>query len=221
VRPSVIMLSLVAICLGLAQRSAAQQVTETPLKTQEKGQANDASEADYAFLKIHHVRQQRKLCATASASMVLSHYGVDMDQVLIKQLARSVSKRPQFPGTYYVDLVNGLATKGIHWKRNPHPTTARGFTSGIKAIRESLFAGRPVIVDTNLAPNGHTIVVNGIDPRRKLISVVDPNQPAPGRRTYTYQQFEKIWRSKTIDVRGSILTFPPSESEEELESADG
>ncbi|QDU11049.1 C39 family peptidase [Gimesia aquarii] len=161
------------------------------------------------FLKIKHIRQKEKLCATASASMALSHYGVEMDQVLIKQLAASVSKNPQFVGTYYVDLVNGLAKKGIHWKRNPHPTTSKGFRTGLKTIRESLFAGCPVLIDTNLAPNGHTMLVNGIDPRRRLISVIDPNRPAPGQRKYTYNQFEKIWRSKTVNVRGSILTFPP------------
>ena len=165
----------------------------------------------YAFLKIKHVRQKEKLCATASASMALSHYGVEMDQVFIKQLAASVTKNPQFVGTYYVDLVNGLAKKGIHWKRNPHPTTAEGFQAGLKTIRESLFAGRPVIVDTNLARNGHTMLVNGINPRRRVISLIDPNRPRPGLRTYSYDQFEKIWRSKTANVRGSILTFPPDE----------
>lgn len=178
---------------------------------QSDDQSEKAEKPTYVFLDIPHVRQEKRLCATASASMALAHYGVEMDQRVIKQLATSVTRHPHFVGTYYVDLVNGLAKKDIHWKRNPHPVTASGFRSGIKTIRESLFAGQPVIVDTNLAPNGHTILVNGIDPRRKLISVIDPNQPAPGTRTYTYEQFEKVWRSKTIRVRGSILTFPPKQ----------
>ena len=192
----------------------------TSAQSPQSAVAGDANQVDkqaekanpsYVFLKIRHIRQKDKLCATASASMALSHYGVKMDQVVVKQLAASVSKNPQFVGTYYVDLVNGLATKGFLWKRNPHPTNAMGFRAGLKMIRESLFEDRPVIVDTNLAPNGHTMLVNGIDPRRRLISVIDPNRPAPGLRTYSYEQFEKIWRSKTIDVRGSILTFPPEQ----------
>jgi hypothetical protein len=141
--------------------------------------------------------------------MALLHYGMRVDQVFIKQLAAAATKHPEFTGTYYVDLVNGLATKGVKWKRNPHPTTAEGYLAGLKTIRDSLAAGRPVIVDTNLAPNGHTMLVNGIDTRHQRISVIDPNVRAPGLRRYSFIEFERIWRSMTVDVRGSVLTFPP------------
>jgi hypothetical protein len=134
---------------------------------------------------------------------------MQVDQVFIKQLAAAETKHPEFTGTYYVDLVNGLATKGVKWKRNPHPTTDEGYVSGLKTIRDSLAAGRPVIVDTNLAPNGHTMLVNGIDTRHQMISVIDPNIRPPGLRRYSFIEFERIWRSMTVDVRGSVLTFPP------------
>ena len=79
---------------------------------------------------------------------------------------------------------------------------------GMKDLIKSLDEGRPVIVDTKLPPNGHTLVVAGYDPNRKVIFLVDPLMPAPGHRVVTFAEFVDLWRSLTVDSRGLIFTRP-------------
>ncbi|MEM9646317.1 MAG: C39 family peptidase, partial [Planctomycetota bacterium] len=86
-----------------------------------------------------------------------------------------------------------------------------GFEAGLKKIIESLDAGNPVIIDTNIPPHGHTVLVNGYDPQRKLISIVDPLIASPGLRRLNYVEFERVWRSLTADIRGVIITSAPKQ----------
>ncbi|GAB5405010.1 MAG: hypothetical protein Aurels2KO_32410 [Aureliella sp.] len=91
-----------------------------------------------------------------------------------------------------------------------YTTDQTGFEEGLKAITASLEKGSPVIIDMLVPPDGHTVVVNGYDPNRKLISIVDPFIAAPGLRRVGYDEFEKTWRSVVSDVRGAIYTSAPS-----------
>ena len=84
-----------------------------------------------------------------------------------------------------------------------------GFLDGVRQIHRSLSAGHPVLVDTDVPPIGHTVVVNGVDFRRQLVLVVDPNLPAPGVRRLSFDEFERLWRSSIAEVRGAILTSDP------------
>ena len=52
-------------------------------------------------------------------------------------------------------------------------------------------------------------LINGYDPKRQLISIVDPLIASPGLRRATYKEFELSWRSRTADIRGAIFTSPP------------
>ncbi|EMI18728.1 transglutaminase domain protein [Rhodopirellula maiorica SM1] len=165
---------------------------------------------NYVFLPLVHLRQGERLCAPTSASIVLLRYGMQVPPQQIKQLANSVTTKPEFSGTYFKDLVDGLEKMGVVWTRQHFATDADGFAAGMAVIEKSLREGRPVIVDTYVPPGGHTVVINGFDPNRKLISIVDPLMAAPGLRSITYAEFERSWRSVISDVRGCILTAPKS-----------
>ncbi|WP_442510126.1 transglutaminase domain-containing protein [Novipirellula sp. SH528] len=169
-----------------------------------------AAQRNFVFLPLVHVRQAERLCAPTSASMVLLRYGMRVPPQQIKQLANSVATDPDFPGTYFKDLVDGLEKLGVVWTRQHFKTDASGFAEGLAVIEKSLREGRPVLVDTFVPPDGHTVVINGLDPNRQLISIVDPFIAAPGLRSVTYAEFEQLWRSAISDVRGCILTAPRS-----------
>ncbi len=185
--------------------------TETPKAASKTGKPNAASSDNraFVFLPITHVRQEHLLCAPTSASMVLLHYGVRMPPRKVKQLANSVASDKSFAGTYFKDITAGLESAGLRWKERGFPTNSKGFSDGLAEIEKSLRRGYPVIIDTLVPPDGHTVVVNGIDPNRRLISIVDPNIPAPGLRRLSYVEFERLWRSVIANIRGCILTAPP------------
>ena len=163
---------------------------------------------DFVFLNITHLQQGKNLCAPTSASMALFYFGHPVPPERIKTLANSVTKRPDFAGTYFEDIVNGLREINAIWEEKYFKTTKEGFDSGLKEIISSLDKGYPVMVDTYVPPDGHTVLVNGYDPNRQLISIVDPLLAAPGLRQMTYIEFEIAWRSLTADIRGGIFTSP-------------
>ncbi|MGB7328383.1 MAG: transglutaminase domain-containing protein [Rubripirellula sp.] len=169
---------------------------------------NQGKKIDFVFLPLMHLRQSERLCAPTSASMVLWKYGVKVPPSKIKELANSVATDRTFAGTYFEDIVAGLEKLGFVWMLEHFQTDAKGFAKGLDAIEKSLREGKPVIIDTHVPPDGHTVVVNGLDPNRQLVSIVDPLIPEPGLRRVTYAEFEKLWRSVIDDVRGCILTAP-------------
>lgn len=168
------------------------------------------------YVPVPHIRQGKKLCACASASMALRRYGVNLDQAKIKSLANQAlmqrdPSQVNFPGTYFVDLVSGLRNSGVaDWHFEEFTNDEEGFKKGLQKIHENLSRGFPVIVDLHIPPEGHTVVVNGIDAKRGLVLVVDPNINAPGVRRLTIEQFKTMWRSVTVDTRGLILTGNPN-----------
>ena len=186
-------------------------VTESARTTGVKPMADKGKpKADYVFLPITHLQQSKNMCAPTSASMALLHHGARVPPLKIKSLANAVTTKPDFPGTYFEDLVEGLKPIGVSWDLKYFKTTEAGFDTGLAQIIESLDQGNPVIVDTNVPPDGHTVLVNGYDPNRKLISIVDPLLPKPGLRRLTYDEFKRDWRSLTADIRGAIFTRPPA-----------
>ena len=162
----------------------------------------------HVLLKVPHVAQGKNLCAPASASMVLQFYGQQVPQEKVKELANSVAKNPNFAGTYHIDIVNGLKKIGFEWSTQNYKADAARFDVGMSDLIKSLDAGHPVIIDTKVPPDGHTLVVTGYDPNRKLIFLVDPLIRAPGQREVTFAEFVDLWRSLTVDSRGAIFTQP-------------
>ncbi|MCX7423606.1 MAG: C39 family peptidase [Planctomycetia bacterium] len=180
------------------------------LKKEKLTPRSSNAKSKHVLLKVEHVRQGKNLCAPASASMVLKYYGKQVSQDEIKRLANSVAKNPEFAGTYYIDIVKSLKTTGVEWIHREYKADSVGFEAGMTDIIKSLDEGHPVIVDTKMPPDGHTLVVNGYDPNRKQISLVDPLIPAPGIRFVTYAEFVDLWQSLTVNTRGAIFTQPPA-----------
>ena len=142
--------------------------------------------------------------------MVLLHFGRRVPPEQIKSRANAVTANPDFAGTYFIDIVKGLKTVGCDWSTTAYAADAEGFQRGFAAIIASLDEGNPVIIDANVPPDGHTVVVNGYDPNRKLVSIVDPFIPAPGLRQVTYADFMQLWKSVIVDSRGAIFTKSPN-----------
>lgn len=177
-------------------------------RTTPKAAAKANPNPGVVFLKVPHIAQGKNMCAPTSVSMVMKFYGQDVAQERIKALANSVTKRPDFVGTYYIDIVNGLKTVGVEWRTQDYKADAVGYETAMKELIANLDAGRPVIIDTFHKPDGHTVVVNGYDSNRKVMFLVDPLIPAPGLREIPLDEFPNLWRSLTVDARGAIFTQP-------------
>jgi hypothetical protein len=138
--------------------------------------------------------------------MVLASYGELRTPVEMKVLAASAD--PQFPGTYFRDMIAGVAKLGYHWHEETYPLTRVGFRRGIKQVRSSLNSGYPVLVGVSHPPIGHTVVVVGYDEKLSRIHLMDPELEEPGTRTLSYEEFEREWRENIIDIRAAIFTKP-------------
>jgi hypothetical protein len=172
--------------------------------------ARNANKQSSVVLNIRHVAQDKNLCATACASMAIHHFGEQLDQHRIKELANSVTTKPDFAGTYYSDIVTGLATQGYVWQERHFPVTDEGFVDGLSMIIASLNEGEPVIIDTHVPPDGHTVLVVGYDAVNQQVALLDPFIPAPGIRQVSYAEFRTLWKSVIVDVRGGIFTHRKS-----------
>jgi hypothetical protein len=159
-------------------------------------------------LPVPHLKQGILLCVPTCASMVLLYYGEQRSPESLKALAASVSSDPAFSGTYFVDLVKGMTKIGHHWQEKYYPVTDEGFEEGLAAITASLNAGRPVLVDTNIPPVGHTVLAIGYDPTHRELMLLDPNMESPGIRRMSYNEFNGVWHSLTAYIRGTIFTYP-------------
>ncbi|MEM6689444.1 MAG: transglutaminase domain-containing protein [Planctomycetota bacterium] len=191
------------------------RLLEQSISTASESRRRDVSKLPPVHIPVTHIAQEKQLCACASASMILRHFGVEVDQRRIKSISNQMRQRDgtgnaNYQGTYFVDLVNGLKEENIaDWRRSPFPTDRKGFQEGIMAIYDNLSRGFPVMVDLHIPPGGHTVVVNGVDLKRKLVLLVDPNIPSPGIRRVTFAKFETLWQSITVDRRGMILSNQP------------
>jgi hypothetical protein len=133
--------------------------------------------------------------------MVLAYYGDPQPPRKLKALASGKDYHPDQPFmdytiTPFTDLIRGVAKLGYRWEQMTFPTTQEGFEEGMRLIEADLAAGRPPLVDISLDGVGHTLVVSGYDRRRQLLTFVDPNAPAPGASSATYQQFEAVWNER-------------------------
>ena len=163
-----------------------------------------------------HIRQEPNLCVPTAAAMVLDHYGDPQPPRLIKVRASGHSYDPGVQFTDYTitpfqDLIRGLASLGFRWSEETYPNTEEGFRRGIAAIESSVASDRPVLADVTLdRQTGHTFIITGFDKRAGLLSVVDPNEPSPGRRTLSYSRFKALWNETAYggDFRALILTRP-------------
>ena len=160
------------------------------------------------MLRIPHLEQGINLCVLTCASMSLLYYGENRSPESLKALAASVTCDPVFPGTYFTDLVKGMGKIGYKWQEKYYQVTGQGFDDGLKDIINSLNAQRPVLVDMNILPVGHTVLVVGYDSEYCQLMLLDPNIKSPGLRQMSYAEFKGMWHSLTAHIRGAIFTQP-------------
>ncbi len=146
------------------------------------------------------------LCVPTCAAMVLRWYGDLKTPVELKAL--STPPDSDFAGTYFHDMVNGVAKLGYAWSIKSYPTTDQGFEDGFRDIQNSLVNRCAVLVDLHIPPIGHTVLIVGFNPKTEQIICLDPLLDQPGVKTSSYKTFKEEWRSVISDNRGAIYTKP-------------
>lgn len=146
------------------------------------------------------------LCVPTCAAMVLRWYGDLKTPVELKEL--STPPDSDFAGTYFHDMVKGVAKLGYDWSLKSYPTTDRGFEDGFRDIQQCIVNRCPVLVDLHIPPIGHTVLIVGFNPKTKEVIFLDPLLDHPGVKISSYDTFKEEWRSVISDNRGAIYTKP-------------
>jgi hypothetical protein len=171
-----------------------------------------------AWIPLRYQAQETNLCVPTSASIILDYFGQQLSPREIKELSMGRQYSPgepfnDFTLTRLHDLVSGLHTIGYSWKVIDYPDDPKGLQRGLAAIEHSLDAGIPVMIDTTpiqgpgFPVEGHTFVIAGYSVAQQALYAVDPNRPAPGKRMVSFQEFESIWNSRSVnfDMRGAVF----------------
>ncbi len=165
-------------------------------------------------LAVRHIQQEAQLHAPTAASIIAAYYGDAHPPRKLKSLAEGRSYDEALPFndftvTLYDDLLRGMNQMGYGWTERRYAQTSAGLEAGLEAIQTSLADGRPVLADVSV-PHGHAFIIRGFDARQKLLHIVDPKGPAPGRHALTYDQFGAVWNETAYGRTGRylILTCP-------------
>jgi|GEM_PF-3199776 len=165
-------------------------------------------------LAVRHIQQEAQLHAPTAAAIIAAYYGETHPPRKLKSLAEGRTYDEALPFndftvTLYDDLLRGMNQLGYGWKERRFAQTSAGLEAGLKAITDSLAAGRPVLADVSV-PQGHAFVIRGFEVERRLLHIVDPKEPAPGRYSLTYDQFGAVWNETAYGRTGRylILTCP-------------
>jgi hypothetical protein len=175
--------------------------------------ASDPPAKAAAELKIRHQWQETLLCVPTAAAMILDYYGDPQPPRRLKRLSRGQAYDPRAPFddftiTPFRDLIRGMAPLGYAWREQTYPDTKAGFDTGMLAIEGEVRAGRPVMVDVSAGRIGHTVVISGADSRTRMLVVVDPDTPSPGRHVMSYEQFSSFWNERAYGgaFRAMVVT---------------
>ena len=168
------------------------------------------------ILAMRQIRQEPMLCVPTSAAMVMASYGDPRPPRLIKSLAANRHYDPNAPFndftiTRYDDMITAAHDLGYTWVQRSFANNLSGFDDGLALIENQVRDGHPVLVDATL-PSGHTFVVRGFDLTEQKLYVVDPDEPPPGRREITFDDFRGVWNEAAYgnDIRAMIVTQPRS-----------
>ena len=168
------------------------------------------------ILAVQHLRQEPMLCVPTSAAMVLAFYGDPRPPRLLKSLAAGRFYDPNAPFsdfsvTSYDGIVRAVRSLGYGWVQHTFDNDGAGFEKGLDLIEAEVRKGHPVLVDATL-PSGHTFVIRGFDMQRSELFAVDPDEPSPGGREISFDEFKTVWNENAYgnDFRVLIVTQPAS-----------
>lgn len=163
-------------------------------------------------IDLRHQRQELLLCVPTVASMVLEHQGVRRTPRQLKILALGnpdASEEEIHSITRYSDMIRVSRALGRNWHEKTFRNDDAGFDQGLRLIEAEVALGDPVIVDLSLTRDvGHTVVVVAVDRQKAEITMIDPDQPSPGRRVFSLTEFRQIWNELSYggDFRALIET---------------
>ena len=167
-------------------------------------------------LAVEHLQQEPMLCVPTSAAMVLAFYGDPRAPRLLKSLAAGRYYDPDvaftdFTITSYDGIIRAVRSLGYGWAQHSFDNNDLGFKKGLDLIETELRNGHPVLVDATL-PSGHTFVIRGFDSETQELFAVDPNEPAPGERKISFDEFKTVWNEMAYgnNFRSLIVTQPNS-----------
>lgn len=160
-------------------------------------------------LAVPHIAQEPQLHAPTAASIIAAYYGDDHHPRKLKSVAEGRVHNDALPFndftvTLYDDLLRGMGQLGYGWIEQRFPQTAAGLDAGLSAIQASLANGRPVLADVSV-PHGHALVIRGFEAERRLVHIVDPKEPSPGRYSLTFDQFGAVWNETAYGRTGRYL----------------
>ena len=197
--------AMVAVVGGAAVSSCSPQAGPAPVQSFSR-----------TILAVQHLRQEPMLCVPTSAAMVLAFYGDPRPPRFLKSLAAGRFYDPtvqftDFTITSYDGIVRAVRSLGYGWAQQTFDNDDFGFGKGLELIEAELRSGHPVLVDATL-PSGHTFVIRGFDTDKKELFVIDPDEPAPGQREISFDEFKAVWNETAYgnDVRALIVTRPSS-----------
>ena len=165
------------------------------------------------ILQVSYLKQEKNLCVPTCAAMVLAYYSKPISAREIKmwskgQVYRSKDLFDDFTQTFFDQLISGLKTHDIIWQKKIFSNDDDGFLSGVKELKNQIDQDRPVIIDTSLSKNGHTLIISGYKQNATVFVATDPNIEKPGVREFSLVDLKRIWNSKLTGAndRGAILT---------------
>ena len=143
-------------------------------------------------LTVPYVRQDVNYCGPASLSMVMSYYGVTVDQ---HDIGKGIVDDN---GTSAVDLINRAGDYGFN---------AGMANCELNSVLSLLSESKPVIIRilNDLGDDGHFVVITGYDKTLGLIYLNDPDKP--NRKSETFDHIKSLW---------NITTLAPEDNSENL-----
>src|SRR5262249_42986814 len=139
---TVVLVGISTICGADGQKHAGKAAPQAKAGDP-KGYPPPRIAGQSAWLKMEHVRQEKNLCACASASMVLKYYGDDRSQLEIKALTRGREYQSDKPFRDHTktggnELVAAVRLLGHFWRNTMLSNDKAGLANGLRAIRASL-----------------------------------------------------------------------------------
>jgi tetratricopeptide (TPR) repeat protein len=160
----------------------------------------DPVEGSRAYVEVDHIYQGWNNCGATSMAMFARHAGSDATPYSIKRLC------PQSPigtGTDWEHLIAAGTKLGQRWKLVTFTNDDAGFADGVKAVRDHLDQGQPVVIDFTVEKRengkvrkfGHTLLVVGYHAGLDQFVLKNPNQPSPGIQLMSAEQLKAKWYS--------------------------
>jgi hypothetical protein len=177
----------------------------------------------YGYLEIMDEQESTLVSLPTCIAMTLNFYGADSQWTAVRvgsalglnfdvqgrssRTSSGVLKRlanentDLFNGISFEQIQTGIKKIGYTWDRWQWPDDTAGFQHAINAIKQSLDARKPVIIDELIQYAGWTknhqaLLAFGYDENAGELLVMDPAMNFPGKRHIPFSELKNIWSNK-------------------------